>query len=168
MTIQVYPKNDPPRESTFTPRESNEFIRYNGWNKPYHYFQITGWSVFLLFGFVNFILLIPNMSSIEISLPLLIFNLIIYLLHFCSHVIASTINPVDNNVLIKQSEQNQWKPKKFDRTKHQHVIENQFCYICESTVGLKSKHCSLCNKCVSNFDHHCKWLNNCIGGKNYK
>nr|XP_012593142.1 probable palmitoyltransferase ZDHHC11 isoform X2 [Microcebus murinus]XP_012593143.1 probable palmitoyltransferase ZDHHC11 isoform X2 [Microcebus murinus] len=55
----------------------------------------------------------------------------------------------------------------FDRTKHQHVIEDQYCHLCEVTVGAKSKHCKMCNKCVTGFDHHCKLLNNCVGTRNY-
>jgi len=58
--------------------------------------------------------------------------------------------------------------KIFDRTKHLHVIENSYCYICQTEVSSRSKHCSSCNKCVADFDHHCKWLNNCVGGRNYK
>nr|XP_025126549.1 probable palmitoyltransferase ZDHHC11B isoform X2 [Bubalus bubalis] len=55
----------------------------------------------------------------------------------------------------------------FDRSKHPHVIQNQYCHLCEVTVSAKAKHCSACNKCVSGFDHHCKWLNNCVGSRNY-
>jgi hypothetical protein len=49
-----------------------------------------------------------------------------------------------------------------------YTAHSQFCYICESVVGGRSKHCSACNKCVHSFDHHCKWLNNCVGGQNYR
>ena len=59
-------------------------------------------------------------------------------------------------------------PAIFDRKKHKHVIENQFCNICKSVVSSKAKHCRKCNKCVTDFDHHCVYLNNCIGGKNYR
>lgn len=59
-------------------------------------------------------------------------------------------------------------PGNFDRQKHKHVIENQFCNICKMVVSYKAKHCRKCNKCVTNFDHHCVYLNNCIGSKNYK
>ncbi|KAH7638528.1 hypothetical protein HUG17_2561 [Dermatophagoides farinae] len=194
MTIQIHPKENQNHQSsilldtttTTTTKTTNnqqqqqqqqqqqEFVRYNGWNRPFHYFQLIGWTIYIVFGFINFLLFIPNMSSSidhhnnhNNVLPFLIYNLFIYLMHFFTHIIASTINPIDNNVLAKYSEQKQLKPKKFDRNKHEHVIENQFCYICESNVDMKSKHCSICNKCVSNFDHHCKWLNNCVGGKNY-
>lgn len=159
MTIQVHPKT--------SAEESLNYVRNNGWTRPIHFFQVIGWSLYIIFGVLNFILLIPNVSYSCISVLLLIFNLIIYLMHFTFHMIAVTINPIDDNVLLKHKSAN-LKPQKFDRSIHKHVIENQFCYICESQVGAKSKHCSLCNKCVSDFDHHCKWLNNCIGGKNYK
>ncbi|KAE9413347.1 hypothetical protein Angca_005351, partial [Angiostrongylus cantonensis] len=55
----------------------------------------------------------------------------------------------------------------FDPTRHNHVIENGFCNICQIHVNEKTKHCRRCNVCVEVFDHHCIWLNNCIGKKNY-
>ena len=159
MTIQVHPKSavvDP-----------FAYVRHNGWCRPVHYFQVIGWILYLLFGLINFVLLIPNVGNECISVSLFIVNLFIYVTHFVFQVIATTINPIDEHVL-RQHDNHLRQPRKFDRTHHKHVIENQFCYICESQVGVKSKHCSLCNKCVSDFDHHCKWLNNCVGGKNYK
>lgn len=159
MTIQIHPK------SNQCDNETN-FVRTNGWTRPYHYFQIIGWSIFIITGLINFTLLIPNLTSLSIFLPFLLIGTISYLSHLICHLIAATINPLDKNVAEKYN--NQLKPRKFERSIHQHVIENQFCYICECHVGPKSKHCSLCNKCVSDFDHHCKWLNNCVGGKNYK
>lgn len=160
MTIQIHPRAPEPDNP------ESIFVRYNGWTRPYHYFQLIGWSLYIIFGLLNFILLIPNFTNIYVSVPMLAFNAILYLSHFVCHLIAASINPIDQNVLQKYN--NNLKPQKFDRSKHKHVIENQFCYICESQVGAKSKHCSLCNKCVSDFDHHCKWLNNCVGGRNYR
>ncbi|KAH9421194.1 hypothetical protein DERP_010135 [Dermatophagoides pteronyssinus] len=181
MTIQIHPKTPDHQNqnhqsisptTTFNQQQQEEFVRYNGWNRPFHYFQLIGWTIFIVFGFINFLLLIPNISSImDNVLPLFGINLFIYLLHFFTNIITSSINPIDDYVLEKYRRLNnnqRLKPKKFDRNKHKHVIENQFCYICESIVNKKSKHCSLCNKCVSNFDHHCKWLNNCVGSKNYR
>lgn len=66
------------------------------------------------------------------------------------------------------AERKKVSPAAFDRQKHKHVIENQFCNICKSVVSLKAKHCRKCNKCVTDFDHHCVYLNNCIGQKNYR
>ncbi|EEC11297.1 zinc finger protein, putative, partial [Ixodes scapularis] len=87
------------------------------------------------------------------------------LVHFTSHAFSITIDPADSNVRAKNV---QGPLPPFDRNKHAHVIENQFCYICEVKVGNRSKHCSTCNKCIEKFDHHCKWLNNCVGIRNYR
>lgn len=161
MTIQVYPKTGP--DETFT------YVRHNGWSRPIHFFQVIGWTLYFVFGLINLLLLVPNFGSLQVVLSLASFNLLIYLLHFAFNVTAATIDPIDDNVLSSHSQsKGKLKPRKFDRSTHKHVIENQFCYICESQVASKSKHCSLCNKCVSDFDHHCKWLNNCVGGKNYR
>ncbi|XP_074056291.1 palmitoyltransferase ZDHHC11-like isoform X3 [Macrotis lagotis] len=90
---------------------------------------------------------------------------ILFGLHFVVHIIAVTIDPADPNVRHKSS-YGTLMPT-LDRTKHKHVIQNQYCHLCEVTVGVKAKHCSACNKCIADFDHHCKWLNNCVGSRNY-
>ena len=42
------------------------------------------------------------------------------------------------------------------------------CTVCNTSVGVDSKHCGNCNRCVQHFDHHCIWLNNCVGYSNYR
>lgn len=85
------------------------------------------------------------------------------LAHVIVHVITISIDPSDPRVLRKK------KPKiKFDEMKHQHVIENQHCNICQVNVKAHSNHCRVCNKCVWRFDYHCHYVNNCIGGRNYR
>lgn len=143
MTIQVHPKS-------VSEDASFSYVRHNGWSRPIHFFQIIGWTLYFLFGLVNFLLLVPNFANPAVVLSLISFNLAIYSMHFVFNVIAASVNPIDDNVL--SNHKTALKPRKFDRSTHKHVIENQFCYICESQVGSKSKHCSLCNKCVSNFD----------------
>ncbi|KAK7812704.1 hypothetical protein U0070_011094 [Myodes glareolus] len=88
------------------------------------------------------------------------------LFHLIVHFVATTIDPADTNVRLKK-DYSEPVPT-FDRSKHAHVIQNQYCNLCEVTVSKKAKHCSSCNKCVSGFDHHCKWLNNCVGSRNYR
>lgn len=99
-----------------------------------------------------------------------VINALVFVTHFVIHAFSVTCNPADDSVIRRYAslDKQKVKPHAFDRSKHEHVIENQFCYICEVLVAPKSKHCSVCNKCVSHFDHHCKWLNNCVGGKNYR
>ncbi|XP_017920973.1 PREDICTED: probable palmitoyltransferase ZDHHC11 [Capra hircus] len=88
----------------------------------------------------------------------------IFFFHFLVHLIAISIDPAEASVRLKNYSQ---PMPTFDRSKHLHVIQNQYCHLCEVTVSAKAKHCSACNKCVSGFDHHCKWLNNCVGSRNY-
>lgn len=44
---------------------------------------------------------------------------------------------------------------------------DNMCTVCNTSVGVDSKHCGNCNRCVQHFDHHCIWLNNCVGYNNY-
>ena len=148
-------------------RPNQSFIRINGCSYPLHSLQILGWLFFLMFAIVYFVILVPTLPTPTTRLAALSTNLFVCLLHCITHIAAMNVNPADDNV-IRKLKSNKFQPTTFDHTKHAHVIENQFCYICECHVGPKSKHCSSCNKCISNFDHHCKWLNNCVGSKNYK
>jgi palmitoyltransferase len=146
-------------------------VRKSGWSLPLHPLQILAWSFILFFSVSSFLFMIPRLPN-----PVLMWTTGIVLAatlgtHVVIHLISVSCNPADDAVLEKYRAQGLSQVPKlgtFDRSKHEHVIENQFCYICEVSVGPKSKHCSVCNKCVADFDHHCKWLNNCVGAKNYR
>ncbi|XP_032271331.1 probable palmitoyltransferase ZDHHC11 [Phoca vitulina] len=137
--------------------------RVNGWSRPLHSFQAVAWVMLLIMAIASFGIFIPflprNWKYIAYSV-----NGGLFFLHFLVHLIAVSIDPAEASVRFK----NYSKPMPtFDRSKHAHVIQNQYCHLCEVTVSAKAKHCSACNKCVSGFDHHCKWLNNCVGSRNY-
>nr|XP_035934349.1 probable palmitoyltransferase ZDHHC11B isoform X3 [Halichoerus grypus] len=137
--------------------------RVNGWSRPLHSFQAVAWVTLLIMAIASFGIFIPflprNWKYIAYSV-----NGGLFFLHFLVHLIAVSIDPAEASVRFK----NYSKPMPtFDRSKHAHVIQNQYCHLCEVTVSAKAKHCSACNKCVSGFDHHCKWLNNCVGSRNY-
>ncbi|KAM9106145.1 uncharacterized protein AAG666_010689 isoform 4-T4 [Megaptera novaeangliae] len=89
----------------------------------------------------------------------------ICLFHLFVHLIVVSIDPAEANVRLKKNYAR--VVQTFDRSKHAHVIERQYCHLCKVPVTMKAKHCSACNKCVAGFDHHCKWLNNCVGSRNY-
>ena len=161
-------KHQPPSQTA--PVET--FVRLNGWSAPFHPLQLLAWFFLIFFSVTYFIFMIPNLPSSQTKWIAGCINGVIFVFHVIIYLTSTTVNPADDAVIAKYGENNatqsKVKPAKFDRSKHEHVIENQFCYICEVSVGAKAKHCSACNKCVSRFDHHCKWLNNCVGGKNYK
>ncbi|ESO89751.1 hypothetical protein LOTGIDRAFT_124446 [Lottia gigantea] len=142
----------------------HENSRKNGWSLPPHPLQFVAWIVVLYFILIYFTTLVPALIS-EWQPAAYIINALGCAVHIISHFVAATINPADPAVLKKITD---GPTGKFDRKKHPHVIENQYCYLCEVHVGPKSKHCSGCNKCIGGFDHHCKWLNNCVGSRNYR
>lgn len=56
----------------------------------------------------------------------------VFMFHLVVHLIAITIDPADTNVRLKKD---YMKPMPtFDRSKHAHVIQNQYCHLCEVTV----------------------------------
>ncbi|OQR70703.1 hypothetical protein BIW11_01639 [Tropilaelaps mercedesae] len=142
----------------------NQWFRRNGFSLPLHPFQVLAWCLLTVFVLLYYSALIPNVQDGPKRCLLTMLMALSLGIHVFSLLVSSAINPADYNVLAK----NFAGRGTFDRSKHKHVIENQYCYICETKVGAKSKHCSACNKCIGEFDHHCKWLNNCVGVRNYR
>uniref|UniRef100_G3S8D1 Palmitoyltransferase n=1 Tax=Gorilla gorilla gorilla TaxID=9595 RepID=G3S8D1_GORGO len=138
--------------------------RVNGWSLPLHYFQVVTWAVFVGLSLATFRIFIPLLPPAWKYIAYVVTGGI-FSFHLVIHLIASCIDPADSNVRLMK---NYSQPMPiFDRSKHAHVIQNQFCHLCKVTVNKKTKHCISCNKCVSGFDHHCKWINNCVGSQNY-
>ncbi|XP_019662965.1 probable palmitoyltransferase ZDHHC11 isoform X4 [Ailuropoda melanoleuca] len=138
--------------------------RVNGWSRPLHSFQVVAWAMLFIVAVANFGIFIPFLPR---SWKYVAYGVTggLFSLHFLVHLIAVSIDPAEANVRLKK---NYPEPMPtFDRSKHTHVVQKQYCHLCEVTVSSKAKHCSACNKCVSGFDHHCKWLNNCVGSRNY-
>ncbi|CAD5206649.1 unnamed protein product [Bursaphelenchus okinawaensis] len=133
----------------------HDWRRRNGFSFPWNGMQITSWIVLTVLAAVCTLVSLPLPTS-----PLISFFLLFCLFwNVCCIIFTTLTDPgVGENVV----------PVPFDRAKHNHVIEDNFCNICQITVSVGTKHCKHCNKCIPKFDHHCKWLNNCIGKKNYK
>lgn len=167
-------KVHPASSSSTTRTTKKDFVRFNGFSRPFHPLQILAWVFMIFFSISYFALMVPRLPSLETRIIAGVINGIVFLSHVVIHIVSIYSNPADDSVIQrfrqqkKQDVKGKVKANLFDRSQHEHVIENQFCYICEVLVSPKSKHCSVCNKCVANFDHHCKWLNNCVGGKNYR
>ncbi|XP_044090170.1 palmitoyltransferase ZDHHC11-like [Neovison vison] len=138
--------------------------RVNGWSRPLHSFQAVAWVTVLIMAVASFGIFIPFLPRDWKDVAYGATGGLFFL-HLSVHLLAVSIDPAEPNVRRKK---NYSEPvPTFDRSKHAHVIQDQYCHLCEVTVSPKAKHCSACNKCVSGFDHHCKWLNNCVGGRNY-
>lgn len=56
----------------------------------------------------------------------------VFIFHLFVHLVAITIDPADTNVRLKK-DYSEPVPT-FDRSKHAHVIQNQYCHLCEVTV----------------------------------
>lgn len=138
--------------------------RINGLQLPLHPLQVVGWLTLIIFALSTFLVVVPALKPPlhNYILGLLSF---LFLVHVCSHLAALLLDPADKE--LRRLNSDRIVPE-FDRVKHQHVIENGRCHLCNiKTSGPRTKHCSVCNKCVGKFDHHCKWLNSCVGSRNY-
>ncbi|XP_019489348.1 PREDICTED: probable palmitoyltransferase ZDHHC11, partial [Hipposideros armiger] len=142
--------------------------RVNGWSKPLHPFQVVAWTVFLILVLATFCVFIPMLPREwqYITYTVSFYKVMsgVFVLHGIVHVTAVTIDPAETSVSLKIY----GAPRpSFNRSHQAHVIQDQYCCLCDSIVSMKAKHCRACNKCVSGFDHHCKWMNNCVGSRNY-
>lgn len=137
--------------------------RTNGLQLPLNYLQVLGWTVLVITGVLNFVILVEVQIEKQKTAAQIVY-VILYVAHIASHLTASLLDPSEEE--LRKLEVN--TVPEFDRNIHAHVIENGRCHICNIYTSSKmTKHCSLCNKCVDRFDHHCKWLNSCVGRRNY-
>ncbi|XP_069913041.1 palmitoyltransferase ZDHHC11 isoform X9 [Oryctolagus cuniculus] len=137
--------------------------RVNGWSLPLHVFQGVAWITFTLMAVACFGIFIPLLSqSWKYTAYCVAGGL--FLVHLVAHLTAVSIDPAEPNVRLRGYLK---PPPVFDRSKHDHVIEDLYCHLCQIKVNKHTKHCRTCNKCVAGFDHHCDWLNNCVGSRNY-
>ncbi len=138
-------------------------VRKNGFTWPPDKAQVITIIFVIYFGLMfpgTFIMAMENTATI-------VFSVFFAIEYITLLVLLFTIMYIDPSEFAG-IEKKKISPANFDRQKHKHVIENQFCNICKKIVSYKAKHCRKCNKCVTNFDHHCVYLNNCIGKKNYR
>ncbi|KAA3677660.1 palmitoyltransferase ZDHHC1/11 [Paragonimus westermani] len=179
-------------------KQPAKYSRINGWSLPLHPLQVLSWMATILFVFAFHAFLVPatfeevhlyliavsfllkftvccyfNITVTELrpksKLIAYFFNLLNSIFVTCYlifTVVAVTINPAEKAVREKQSLRGKRVPRLDPR--HDHVIENFYCNLCELQISSsRTKHCKCCNKCIAKFDHHCKWLNNCVGSRNY-
>ncbi|XP_030776812.1 probable palmitoyltransferase ZDHHC11 [Rhinopithecus roxellana] len=111
--------------------------RVNDWLLPLHYFQVVTWAVFLGLSSATFGIFIPLLPHVWKYVAYVVTGGI-FSFHLVVHLIASCIDPADFNVRLMK---NYSQPMPiFDRSKHAHVIQNQFCHLCKVTVGQEDDH----------------------------
>lgn len=112
--------------------------RRNGIELPLHPLQVVGWLTLLLFVASTYTFIIPSFLPV-VQLPFYVTISALLLLHVVSHIAALLIDPAD--VELRKTNSRKFVPE-FDRTKHQHVIENGRCHLCNiSTSSIRTKHC---------------------------
>jgi palmitoyltransferase len=109
--------------------ELSSFKRTNGFTWPPDKAQVFTWIVLVYFGLAIF-----GSFCVSLAQPYsYVFGLLaagFYLTHIALNIATMAINPGEEVTLNKKI-----TPKnKFDRDKHKHVIENQFCNICQIVV----------------------------------
>mmetsp|Transcript_16425 Transcript_16425/g.42652 ORF Transcript_16425/g.42652 Transcript_16425/m.42652 type:complete len:475 (+) Transcript_16425:166-1590(+) len=143
-----------------------EYIRHNGWDRP-NLQQVGAWVAIVLCA-TGYFAIAENVTArwrpaAYIVVGSIGFTVVVLML------LCTWLDPADPAVRKMRREGIPRRRGRDDlnRSTRQKVIENDECFLCETTVGLKAKHCGSCNKCVVGFDHHCVWLNNCVGTRTY-
>lgn len=112
--------------------------RRNGIELPLHPLQIIGWLTLILLSLATYNFIIPSFLPV-VQLPFYVAISTLLLCHVISHIAALLIDPADDE--LRKVNSRKFVPE-FDRTKHQHVIENGRCHLCNiSTSSIKTKHC---------------------------
>uniref|UniRef100_A0A2I3GF37 Uncharacterized protein n=1 Tax=Nomascus leucogenys TaxID=61853 RepID=A0A2I3GF37_NOMLE len=105
--------------------------RVNGCSLPLHCFQVVTWAVFVGLSSATFGIFIPLLPHTWKYITYVVTGGI-FSFHLVIHLIASCIDPADSNVKLTK-DYSQPVPI-FDRAKHAHVIQKQFCHLCNVTV----------------------------------
>jgi hypothetical protein len=109
--------------------DMTSFKRTNGFTWPPDKAQVLTWIVLLYFGLAIFGCLCVSLAQ-PYSYTFGVIAAICYIVHMVLNVITMAVNPGEEAMLKKKI-----TPKnQFDRDKHKHVIENQFCNICQIVV----------------------------------
>ena len=123
-------------------------MRKNGFQWPWHPYQICSWLLYVLIVFGSVVLL-----GQLLPMP---FNIIFYIVTAAGEVAVAVLTVMTTAI------------DPADDMKDTNIVHGHYCYLCKKKVKSSTEHCRPCNKCVAEFDHHCKWLNTCIGKKNYR
>ncbi|XP_041962780.1 palmitoyltransferase ZDHHC11 [Alosa sapidissima] len=137
--------------------------RRNGWSGKPESLQLISYLTYTYFVIVGFGIFIPLLPT---PWDLMAYGLLgfLFIVHLVTHIASVTIDPAEPSVRARNYSTTL---PTFDKNKHEHVICDLHCKICDIDVGPRAKHCKTCNKCVTDFDHHCIYLNNCVGRRNY-
>ena len=108
---------------------NSTYKRKNGFSWPPDKAQVAAWLIIIYYGIILFGTLCVSLSK-PYSYTLGILFAILYACLIILIVLVTAINPgeeASNKKKIVPS-------NSFDREKHKHVIENQFCNICQIVV----------------------------------
>uniref|UniRef100_A0A8C8ZNA8 Uncharacterized protein n=1 Tax=Prolemur simus TaxID=1328070 RepID=A0A8C8ZNA8_PROSS len=105
--------------------------RVNGWSRPVDWYQMASWANIFIMAVTIFGIFIPFLPY---TWRIIAYAVIggLFFIHLVVHVITVTIDPAEANVRLKKNYLDVLPS--FDRSKHQHVIEDQYCHLCEVTV----------------------------------
>uniref|UniRef100_A0A671LUQ7 Zinc finger DHHC-type containing 11 n=1 Tax=Sinocyclocheilus anshuiensis TaxID=1608454 RepID=A0A671LUQ7_9TELE len=122
------PQSNGSRNELFAPPLHS---RINGWSLPLHSLQLLAWLVYSFMAIVGFGIYVPLLPA---PWSFAAYALIgtAFVLHLVTHVAAVTIDPADLSVRRRKDYSSPMPV--FDNTKHQHIIHNLHCTLCEVDV----------------------------------
>lgn len=105
-------------------KEFRKWRRIHGLQLPLHPQQVISWIFLLSFTLYIFLTLIPAIHT-SAQLPLVVINLVVFGVHYVSHLASLLIDPSDPALLALYSN----KPvPQLDKSRFNHVIENgRYC-----------------------------------------
>ncbi|KAG9487975.1 hypothetical protein GDO78_007657 [Eleutherodactylus coqui] len=131
--------------------------RKNCLRRPWHFFQIASWVLYIFLVITAFGFILPQLPC---SWQFTAYGIlgILFSGYFVFYFLTISIDTskVDPNVPVSFKEAENTIP------------ERMHCYIIPVTFYKKrTRFCHVCGKTVFNFDHHSRIFNTCLGGRNF-
>ncbi|XP_019859614.1 PREDICTED: probable palmitoyltransferase ZDHHC1 [Amphimedon queenslandica] len=108
--------------------------RVNGWECPWHPLQVLSWGVVLFLSLMHYGFIVFYFPSYWRIMGYTVPG-ILFIIHILSTILTTTIDPAEASVRDKLRDSNGSVARGvFDRRRHEHVIEDLHCHICDVNV----------------------------------
>ena len=119
---------------------------------PLHPFQALGWLTIILLAFLTNACLVPSAQPKTLRPCLWLYFASVLFIYICFHFATVFLDPADPNIRKQTCSRRNHGTNNSEKKQEQNggnsvVIENGFCYLCNSNIsGPRTKHCGQCNK----------------------
>lgn len=123
--------------------QHRKWRRINGFQFPLHPQQICAWISMFFLPVFSYTMISSNLPK-EVQAVFYFITGFFFTIVWVLYLVAMAVDPAHPDVRKSNSKH---PVPEFDKTKHDHVIENGRCHLCNiSVTHHRTKHCSLCKE----------------------